>query len=167
SFDEGSPMPYLGHSYPLKFFTGPKKKIYFCESQVMLETPTEPGSLSPEKIQTDLSKWYKIMARDIIEDRVGIFAEIMAVSPKDIRIKSQKRAWGSCSSKQNLNFNWKLVLTPLAVLDYVVIHELAHLKHFNHSASFWEFVAHHCPAYKTHMTWLKTHGPFLWEDEDR
>ena len=76
----------------------------------------------------------------------------------EITIREQKTRWGSCSSAGNLNYNWKLVLMPERVMDYVVIHELAHRKEMNHSARFYAVVAQQMPDYKVWQSWLKEHG---------
>lgn len=79
----------------------------------------------------------------------------MGVRPQRIRVKDQRSLWGSCSRQGTLNFNWRLILTPPAVLDYVVIHELAHLLEMNHSKRFWGHVAAWCPDHKAHRRWLR------------
>jgi predicted metal-dependent hydrolase len=75
-----------------------------------------------------------------------------------IHIKEQKSRWGSCSAKGNLNFNWHIVMAPETIADYLVIHELCHLRHMNHSAEFWHCVSGLYPAYKTARKWLKENG---------
>jgi predicted metal-dependent hydrolase len=72
-----------------------------------------------------------------------------------IAIKGQSTRWGSCSSKRNLNFNWRLMMAPPGAVDYVIIHELCHLKELNHSPRFWALVAQHCPDYRRWERWLK------------
>lgn len=72
----------------------------------------------------------------------------MGVQPNKVKIKAQKSRWGSCSSKKNINLNWKIVLAPSKVMDYLIVHELAHLKHMNHSKRFWAFVESIIPDYK-------------------
>ncbi len=137
---------YLGQSYRLKLIEAKGNAVTF-EGDVL-----QVISKSPQKT---LLTWFRNRAYDVLEDRVCFFAKQMGVTPNDIRVKSMKTRWGSCSSKGNLNFNWTLIMAPLPVLDYVVIHELAHLKHMDHSKSFWNFVSIHCPDYKVYVKWLK------------
>ena len=94
-------------------------------------------------------------AAEVIKARCRYFAPIMGVSYGTITIREQKTRWGSCSAKENLNFNWKLVMMPPEILDYVVVHELAHRIQMNHSAAFWAEVGKILPDYKA---WLKVNG---------
>ena len=96
-----------------------------------------------------------------LPERAGHYARIIGVSFGRITIRSQKTRWGSCSAKGNLSFNCLLMLMPQAVRDYVVIHELCHRKHLNHSAAFWAEVERYCPDYRTHRKWLKENGGAL------
>lgn len=97
-------------------------------------------------------------AKETITKRVSYFARLMGVSYRNITIREQKTRWGSCSSEKNLNFNWKLILAPPEVLDYVVVHELCHLKEMNHSKAFWDEVGKVMPEYETYKLWLKENG---------
>ena len=97
-------------------------------------------------------------AKETITKRVSYFARLMSVSYRNITIREQKTRWGSCSSEKNLNFNWKLILAPPEVLDYVVVHELCHLKEMNHSKAFWDEVGKVMPEYETYKLWLKENG---------
>ena len=90
--------------------------------------------------------------------RVAYYAEKLGVSYGKITLRQQKTRWGSCSSEKNLNFNWKLILAPPEVLDYVVVHELCHLKEMNHSKAFWDEVGKVMPEYETYKLWLKENG---------
>ena len=101
--------------------------------------------------------WLREYARVELEKRVRIFKEQMQVSVNRISIKEQKTRWGSCSLKGNLNFNWKLVLMPERIMDYVVVHELAHRKQMNHSPAFWREVELILPDYKERRQWLREH----------
>lgn len=102
-------------------------------------------------------------ATESIPKRTAQFAGIMNVSYNKITIRKQVSRWGSCSSKKNLNFNCLLMLCPKEVCDYVIIHELCHLKEMNHSDEFWKEVEKYCPDYKIHRKWLKDNGKCLIE----
>lgn len=97
-------------------------------------------------------------AAEVIETRCRYYAPVMGVSYGTVTIREQKTRWGSCSMKGNLNFNWKLVLMPSEILDYVVVHELAHRIQMNHSAAFWAEVEKILPDYKERKQWLKVNG---------
>ena len=98
-------------------------------------------------------------AARLIKERVALYAEKLQLFPKKVVIKDQRRRWGSCSSRTGaVNLNWRLVMAPLEVLDYVVVHELSHLKHADHSPAFWAHVAQFVPDYKARRKWLREHG---------
>lgn len=97
--------------------------------------------------------------------RASHWAERMGVGFGAVRVKGQRTLWGSCSRQGNLNFNWRLTLAPPEVLDYVVIHELAHRVEMNHSPRFWDIVSRHCPEHKTHRRWLRKNGLALYRDQ--
>lgn len=105
-----------------------------------------------------LNRFIKSVSSSYFLQVVPKLASQMEVKIGRIAFKTQKTRWGSCSSKGNLNFNWRLVHAPKAVIDYVIIHELAHRVHMDHSANFWNLVAKYDPNYKQHRKWLKKHG---------
>lgn len=94
----------------------------------------------------------------VISQRASYFAAKMGVTYGRISIRAQKTRWGSCSGQGNLNFNWKLILMPPEILDYVVVHELAHRKQMNHSKLFWAEVERILPDYERRRRWLKENG---------
>lgn len=106
----------------------------------------------------ELEKAYRQKARERITQRTDYFAALMGVSYNRISIGAAKTRWGSCSARGNLNFHWKLILMPPQVLDYVVVHELAHRKEMNHSPRFWAEVETMLPDYKQRRKWLKENG---------
>lgn len=101
-------------------------------------------------------------ARAVFHARVAHWSALMEVKPNRIFVKEQRTLWGSCSTEGNLNFNWRLLLAPPEVLDYVVIHELAHLREMNHSKRFWAIVEAWCPEQKTHRKWLRLNHRAVW-----
>ncbi|MCR5719146.1 MAG: M48 family metallopeptidase, partial [Lachnospiraceae bacterium] len=117
------------------------------------QPPNTQPFFTPEEL-----KQYKIKARKEIIPMVDFFADRMGVDYNRIAIRAQKSRWGSCSSGSNLNFNCLLVLLPHNVQRYVVIHELCHLRHMNHSTAFWNEVAVYCPTYKEDRKQLKKEG---------
>ena len=96
-----------------------------------------------------------------IRERIAHYAPLLGVQPGRVAVRDQKSRWGSCSVRHNLNFNWKLIMAPPQALDYVVVHELCHLRVFNHSPRFWALVEDIMPEYEAWRKWLKTHGPEL------
>ena len=101
-------------------------------------------------------KRLKTLARDAFIERSCLYASRMGVQFEKIRLSSAKTRWGSCSLKGSLSFNWKLIQAPVEVLDYVVVHELAHLVEHNHSPRFWAKVAEFFPGYQQAKLWLKS-----------
>lgn len=108
--------------------------------------------------RTALENRYKEAARSYIPKRVAYYHAMTGGDYRRIAIRDQKTRWGSCSSKGTLSFNWRLMLAPPAVLDYVVVHELCHLTHMDHSPAFWQAVEAVCPDYRNLRKWLKEHG---------
>jgi predicted metal-dependent hydrolase len=105
----------------------------------------------------ELKHWLKEQAVTLINAKVKQFANLIGVLFNRITIRDQKSRWGSCSCRKNLNFNWRLIMAPEPVLDYVVIHELCHLKDMSHSRSFWKLVARYCPQWHDYRDWLDNH----------
>lgn len=105
-----------------------------------------------------LESWYRKEASRIIKEKADIISTRMGLSYSRIAIKGMRTRWGSCSVKGNLNFNWRLVMFPEPVIDYVIIHELCHLKEMNHSKKFWSLVACECPDWQEKRHWLTKNG---------
>ena len=118
---------------------------------------TCPGQETPKLNKRELEQ-LRAQAKDLVAARVRYYAPIVGVTYSRITIRAQHTRWGSCSSKGNLNFNCLLAMTPPAVLDYVVVHELCHRKEMNHSDAFWKAVEEILPDYKACREWLKVNG---------
>lgn len=143
---------YLGKKYYLELRPGQKELVHVSDNKISVATP------SKKFVKTYLTSWYKQEARRIIVERVNFYAKRAGLTFTSIAITTAETRWGSCSSNKTLNFNWKLVMAPLEVIDYVVTHELAHLTELNHSRDFWETVRKMYPLYREYRTWLKRNG---------
>ena len=110
-----------------------------------------------QKLNAVLEQWYRIQAAKLIKEKTEKWRARLHVSYNRLTIRGQKSRWGSCSHKGNLSFNWKLLMAPEPVIEYIIIHELTHLKEMNHSQRFWQLVAERCPRWCEHKKWLKTH----------
>lgn len=108
-----------------------------------------------------LTQRYIAAAREYFPKRAAHFQQFTGGIYSRITIRDQKTRWGSCSARGTLSFNWRLMLAPPAILDYVVVHELCHLTHMNHSPAFWQAVEAVCPDYRDSRRWLKEHGQEL------
>ncbi len=145
---------YLGKSYPLQVRTG-QKELIEVEDKLYI------ASFNEKFLKTYLTSWYKQQARKVIVERVHHYATGAGLMFRSIAITTAETRWGSCSSNKTLNFNWKLIMAPMEVIDYVVTHELAHLTELNHSRDFWETVRKMYPLYREYRTWLKRYGHTL------
>lgn len=150
---------HLGIPFPLDIRidkTAKRPRLRHDEGFIVIVLPDDGMEVRPI-----LESWYKNEARHVIVERVNHYALAMGVRYGQLRIKDQQTRWGSCSSKKNLNFNWHIIKAPLAVLDYIVVHELCHLVHLNHSSEFWNLVARILPDYEWRRDWLKTNGTYI------
>ena len=110
------------------------------------------------KPQDLLREWYSARAEEIFSERTAFWAGRMGLKYARVQIRDQRTLWGSCSPNGTLSFNWRVVMAPPEVLDYLVIHELAHLLEMNHSRRFWRHVAARCPDFRAHRKWLRDHA---------
>ena len=106
-------------------------------------------------------EWYKEESRRTLAERADHYARRLQLFPKGIKITGAQSRWGSCSRDNRLCFSWRIVMAPLKVLDYVLIHELVHIKEKNHSAKFWNYLGSIMPDYKKHRRWLREHEQSL------
>jgi predicted metal-dependent hydrolase len=163
NFDSGETLPFLGKNYRLTVHHADDQKrsnVCIKEGSAEIILNVNPN-VAPKAKKAILEAWYRFQAREIIHEKADYFARLLGVSYSDIRIKDQKSLWGSCSAKGNLNFNWHIVMAPENVLDYLIIHELCHLRFMDHSVDFWQLVESMHPTYKTARKWLKDKGGAL------
>lgn len=140
---------FLGKYFPVKIHRG--KRVFFDQGFFVPET----DAAGKKKAVTG---WLKKEARKYLNFRVERLAGRLGIDYGRIRITSAKKRWGSCSGGSNLNFTYRLIMAPAEVIDYVIIHELMHIRQQNHSKKFWKEVAQAIPDYKKYQRWLKDNG---------
>ena len=139
----------------------PAEICYFSGKRLVFDEENRRLYLPEGKGEESVQKWLKTRAKFMFSEFVKLRANEMRVSYKEVRISSAKGRWGSCSQDNTLRFTFRLLYAPIAVIDYVVVHELAHTAHKNHGKSFWVMVEKHCPDWKIKRKWLKEHGYFM------
>ena len=100
-------------------------------------------------------RFFRNCGRKYLQHRLDFFGRTMGLAPRSVSFRSQSTRWGSCSSSGHISINWRLIAAPTAVVDYVIIHEIAHLAHPNHGPHFWALVAEFSPRYKEFKSWLR------------
>jgi len=160
-FVEGELYPYCGYNYRLKFVSSKKTFVVFSGEELLFHSPKNG---SREAGFAQLKEAYKTTASTLLEKKVNSFSQEMNLQPSGLSFRSQKSIWGSCSAKNRISLNWKLIVAPSWVMDYVVIHELAHIVHKDHSPQFWKLVESYTAKRKEAAHWLKENafaGDFL------
>jgi predicted metal-dependent hydrolase len=147
-FREGETFFFLGEPCGLRFTEG-AEFLRKHDGEFLL------GAELSSRARSLFRTWYRARAREILEDRVAHFALRMGLTCRSVRITDAKERWGSCSAAGSLNFAWRLVMAPPPVIDYVIVHELAHLLEMNHSRRFWERLGRILPDYAKRRKWLR------------
>jgi predicted metal-dependent hydrolase len=152
--EDGDTVPYLGRELSVVI-----QRSAANSGSVRLERDrliVNPGSNNSD-IGMPLERWYRERAAGLLRIMADEISAGIGVKYRRLTIRGQRTRWGSCSHKGNLSFNWKLMMAPEAVIEYVVTHEVAHLKEMNHTRRFWKLVEKHCPRWREHRKWLKEH----------
>ena len=157
AFVSGESFSYLGRNHPLKIESGlyPFIKLHQDELVVSIRDKTADNA---QAIKQLLIKWYQQQAESELKEKTESYSRIIGVNPSSVTIKSFKSRWGSCSITGGIQYNWKIMIAPDRVVNYVVIHELCHILHHNHSPAFWKAVERYCHDYRDCSTWLKMNG---------
>lgn len=151
---DGEMFLYLGKEYPLRLVPDPRPALVL-EEVFKLTKSAQPQA------ESVFEAWYKKQARMALTERISFFARSHNFKPGKLRISSARTRWGSCSAKGSLSFTWRLMMAPPEAIDYVVLHELCHLKEMNHSKAFWAQVRAIMPDYQAKRKWLKENGRAL------
>jgi predicted metal-dependent hydrolase len=162
-FKHGASLTYQGTMYPLTIKPTKLKrvKIEFTEVYIAHVPETMAVEIHSHQIKEAVIRWMKKQTKQLVEQIVKTHSEKKQLIPRTITIKTQKSRWGSCGVNNDININWLLIMAPKEVLEYVVVHELCHIKIKNHSSQFWALVAEHLPDYQKRRLWLKKQGRSL------
>jgi predicted metal-dependent hydrolase len=149
-WEEGTWLPYLGRPVSLRISPAGRAQVALQgeELRVAVREPHE------EAVRRAVTGWYRQEARTHLAARVETLAARAGIEPPRFLLSSAMSRWGSCNSRREVRLAWRLVKAPEPLIDYVVCHELAHLRHMNHSAAFWREVARQCPSYEAHRAEL-------------
>ncbi len=155
-YQDGSRFLFLGKAYPLHFVKNQKSTLAFS---------FEEGLSIQASRQSDAQKllvaFYRQETRKLASHFINQYATKWKLDVKSLKINSAKTRWGSCSGNNSINISYRLAMTPIAAFEYVIVHELAHTVHHNHSAEFWHFLSQMLPDYEKRRAWLKQNGRLL------
>jgi len=157
AFIPGERFLYLGEWYPLEVqdTIGRKNPLSLSWGRFVLDEKRA------DQAKDLFIRWYKDEAKRLFADRANYFSKSLGFFPKCIKITRGQFRYGSCSPDNKLSFSWRLIMSPLTVIDYVIVHELMHIKEKNHSGRFWCLVESAIPDYKKHKIWLRENGHLL------
>ena len=148
TLDYGSQIAYSGKRYPIEAKEG--NRIGFDDERFYM-----PPDLAPEQIKAAVMQIYRLLAKRDLTNRTITLARKMSVSPSAIKITDARTRWGSCSGKKSINYSWRLVMADEDIIEYIIVHELAHLTELNHSGRFWKIVESVLPDYPERQARLK------------
>jgi len=149
----------LGRDYRLKVVEGAETLVNVRQKTLQVAVPHDfPPEQRPLSVAKELEVWFRAQAQRYLVERTAWHAARMQVAPASVGIKSYRSRWGSCHADGRIYFNWRIIMAPPSIVDYVVVHELCHLEHHNHSPDYWHLVESIMPEYCAARGWLKQHG---------
>jgi predicted metal-dependent hydrolase len=158
--EDGGEVPYLGERLALRVRVEPERsRAHVARRGAELHVAVDRAGR--EALRDALERWFRKRARAEIAPRLDTAAARAGARYSSLQIRGQRTRWASCSSSGAMSFNWRLLLAPAEILDYVVEHEVAHLERHDHSRRFWELLASRCPEWLGHERWLRRHGHAL------
>ncbi|WP_346936740.1 SprT family zinc-dependent metalloprotease [Clostridium sp.] len=153
----GESYLYLGRNYTIQIILDKQIKdinVRLFRGKFVVTTYTK----DEDKIKGALEKWYREKALQKINERVKYYIHFFNKQPKSIKVKEQKKRWASCTSKDELLFNWRCAMAPAYIIDYIVVHEMCHMYYKDHSKEFWNMVSEVMPDYANRRMWLRDNG---------
>lgn len=153
-FVSGESLLFLGRTYPLTVTDETTEGVHFDDHFYISRQNQQQANIL-------LRNWYQQQAREWLTPKIEQYAICLGVAYKQIRVTDLRYRWGSCTPQNNLHFNWRLIKAPMRVVEYIIVHELAHLLEPNHTPAFWNIVAVQLPHYEKAKEWLKQYGHLL------
>lgn len=160
TFEPGETFPYLGEKRRLA--VEPRQKSVVTKEEIRLRQ----SAITQSSVKRALRNFYRRESREYLSERLDLLADEMGLAYDGLQIRNQRTRWGSCSTNGTISLNWRLLMAPPEIIDYVVIHELAHLREPNHTDAFWSLVAEYEPDYEEHKEWLRANSSRLIFSED-
>lgn len=156
-FVNGESFMYLGRNYSMQiiidsYVNSPEVKLYRGKFIVTLSQKND------EVIRKAMEQWYRSKSKEVIWSRIKYYERFFNIKPTKIKIKEQKKRWGSCTVKNELLFNWRSIMAKSNALDYIIVHEMCHMVYKDHSNDFWGLLASILPDYEVRKKWLKNNG---------
>jgi predicted metal-dependent hydrolase len=162
TFGEHSTLPYLGKNYPLRILKKqPRDDIRFIDGEFIIKTNSTKKSSNATEIKNLYDDWLMNNAQSMFTHKLEEYSKELGVKPEKIIIKNLKNRWGSMTKEGSLNLNVNLLKAPEDIIDYIILHELCHLKIKEHSHHYWDLVHKHMPDYQEKIDWLKVNGTVL------
>ncbi|WP_424245861.1 hypothetical protein Dip510_000796 [Elusimicrobium posterum] len=152
---------YMGNLYTplIEVVPGAEPAVLFEDQNIIITIPEESFDIS------ELAEnWLRTQAEITLKERTKEWAAKMGIEYNNVFIKDQKTMWGSCSDKKNINFSYRIIKMPVIIMDYLIVHELAHIVHMNHAQEYWSLVAQYSPDYNEHRKWLNNNRAHIMAD---
>jgi predicted metal-dependent hydrolase len=160
-FETGESLLYLGEEYRLRIEKGDATQVVMEGKSICVQIAARELPAQPWKIKELLMQWYGARALEKIQEKTGLYSARIGVTPRRITLKTLKSRWGSCSTTGRISLAWNIIMAPEEVLDYLVVHELCHLVHHDHSAAYWDLVGSILCDHRQRRKWLRENGDRL------
>lgn len=161
TYSAGSVFPYLGRTLTLSLVMAASASVELIDDCLRVGLSSRSRLAPEEQARRLIYVWYQQQALSILSARTSALTLQMGLRCSAVTIRATRSKWGHCTSRGAIQYNWQIILAPEAIVDYLVAHEVCHLRHPNHSSAFWQLVASVCPTYEKDRAWLKARGAHL------
>ena len=159
-FIDNEKFYFRGNEYHLSLILGSEEDVKIVDG-LLLVTCKDDGAMGSKDVKSLIEGFYLRESAKILNTRTNEFAKKMKVQPTGITVKNYVSKWGSCTSKNKISYNWRIIMAPDCIVDYLIIHELCHIIEHNHSKNFWHHVETHCKDFQKKRKWLRENGHML------